>query len=193
MTGSPATSILLHTPRQIVRAIEPAMARVAAAGDHSRLAELLGADVPSAWPAKDLADVQQFLSDGLNATPHDLGWWGWYMLARPGVVADRSTLIGSCGCGRFGTGGKPIFGYGILPAYEGRGLTTEAARVVADWVIAQPGVSVIEATTFERHFASIKILERCGFACVGVSDGDATASEDDRQGRGRLMLFVRRA
>lgn len=113
------------------------------------------------------------------------------MVARAGVVGSRPTLVGSCGCSRFGSEGRPMFGYGILPPYEGRGLTTEAARAVADWVAGQAGVDRIEATTFERHFASIRILERCGFVCRGVSEGDATASDEDRQGRGRLMLFVR--
>ena len=44
---------------------------------------------------------------------------------------------------------------------------------------------------FQRHFASIRVLEKNGFVCRGLSSEDAAASEADRQGRGRLMLFVR--
>jgi RimJ/RimL family protein N-acetyltransferase len=55
----------------------------------------------------------------------------------------------------------------------------------------QPEVDRVIATTFERHHASVKILTRCKFICVGVDPNDAQADERDRQGRGKLMRFIR--
>lgn len=166
------------------------MAEVAV-NDLCRLKELIGADVPDSWPPRDLADVQELMADRLREDPTKVGWWGWYMIAAPAVVAERATLIGSLGCTRWGAEQRIQFGYGILPEFERRGLTSEAAVALIDWVMSQPDVDLVEATTFERHFASLRILERCGFACLGVSEHDATASEADRQGRGQLLLFVR--
>lgn len=167
------------------------IADASAARDHVVLARVLGAEVPDHWPPIDLADVLQLMSDRLKAEPHAVGWWGWYMVTLPGIVATSSVLVGSCGCSPFGDENCPMFGYGILPQFERRGLTSEAALAVAEWAIAQPGVRRLQATTFERHAASIRILTRCGFVSRGVSPHDAEASERDRQGRGRLLLFER--
>lgn len=51
-----------------------------------------------------------------------------------------------------------------------------------NWVMSHPYVVRVDATTFERHTASIKILEKCGFECRGVSPEDHKAAESDRQG-----------
>jgi RimJ/RimL family protein N-acetyltransferase len=161
--------------------------------DRVRLSLLIGAKVPAEWPPETLADVEGMLAAKLADNPQEAGWWGWYIIARPGVVAQRATLIGSVGCSRWGPQSLPHFGYGVLPAFERRGLTTEAAQALIAWVMAQPGITKVVATTFERHAASIRILERCGFENHGVSPDDSQAAESDRQGRGRLILFVREA
>lgn len=192
--ASPSTPTPILTPRLRLVAITPAMAR-AAIDDLAELDRLLDAAVPGDWPPVDLADVQGMFAERLAAAPGEVGWWGWYVVALPGngmpISPDRAVLIGSVGCSKFGSGGCPIFGYGLLPAFWGRGLATEAAVALAGWVMAQPGVERVEATTFERHWASRKILERGGFGLVGVSPDDATAAESDRQGRGQLLLYVR--
>lgn len=180
----------LPTPRLRLVPVSAPMAD-AAVNDLRRLKHLLNADVPDSWPPRDLADVQGLMADRLREDPTKAGWWGWYMIARPTIVGERATLIGSLGCTRWGAEQRVQFGYGILPEFERRGLTSEAAETLIGWVFTQPGVDLVEATTFERHLASIRILERCGFECRGVSEQDATASEADRQGRGKLLVFER--
>lgn len=162
-----------------------------AIGDRAMLACRIDADVPPDWPPETLADVEGVLAGKLVQHPEQVGWWGWYIIAKAGEVGERATLIGSAGCSRWGEGGLPHFGYGLVPAYFRRGFGTEAALALIEWTMSQPGVTRVVATTFERHHASIKILERCGFRCEGVSPEDATAAESDRQGRGRLLQFVR--
>ncbi len=184
------TSFELFTPRLRLLALT-AESAAAAIADRERFSRLLEADVPADWPPETLADVQGLMAEKLAADPGLTGWWGWYVIARPGVVADSATLIGTVGCSRWGPENRLYFGYGLLPAYFRRGLASEAALALIDWVTAQPGITRIDATTFERHEASIRILERCGFTCRGVSPDDASAADSDRQGRGRLMLYVR--
>jgi RimJ/RimL family protein N-acetyltransferase len=138
-----------------------------------------------------LADVQGLFAQKLAEHPEQVGWWGWYMIARPGQAGAVATLIGSVGAFPPDAHGRTRGGYSVLPSCEGHGFATEAAGAVFEWVLTQPGVRVLEATTFERHFASRRILEKLAFACLGVSPDDASAADSDRQGRGRLMLYRR--
>lgn len=186
----PALEVL--TPRLRLVALTP-LSSAAAIHDRAELARLINADVPAEWPPETLTDVEGLLASRLAEHPTQVGWWGWYIITLAGVVAPRPRLIGSAGCTRWGPKGIPQFGYGVLPAFYRQGFTTEAATALIAWVMQQPGVTRVEATTFERHVASIKILDRCGFENRGVSPDDATAAETDRQGRGRLILFVREA
>ncbi len=86
--------------------------------------------------------------------------------------------------------GTVTLGYAVLPGFEGRGCATELAGGLVQWAF-NAGAKRIFATTFERHDASVRVLEKNGFVCEGVSSEEAAAAESDRQGRGRLMLFAR--
>lgn len=179
----------IFTPRLRLIAFT-AESAAAAIADRARFAQLLSAAIPGDWPPVDLADVQGAIAAKLIADPTQTGWCGWYVIAKPGIVGPEPTLIGSAGCGSWGASPTLLFGYGLLPAFFGQGFASEAARAVIEWAFRQPGVTRVEATTFERHIASVKILERCGFIAQGVSPDDAAAPESDRQGRGRLIHFV---
>lgn len=87
--------------------------------------------------------------------------------------------------------GTVTLGYGVVSGFEGQGYASEILGGLIAWTQTQGGAKRIHATTFERHQASVRILEKNGFACQGVSSEDAAASEDGRQGRGQLILFVR--
>jgi RimJ/RimL family protein N-acetyltransferase len=87
--------------------------------------------------------------------------------------------------------GSVTVGYGIVPEAEGQGIATEALGGLAGWLLASGRVNILEATTFERHTPSVRVLEKNGFRCVGVSPHDAVAPDGDRQGRGRLMVWRR--
>jgi ribosomal-protein-alanine N-acetyltransferase len=178
------------TPRLRLLAFTPASAR-AAVTSRDQFSREIDALVPHEWPPETLADVQELMAGKLEENPQDVGWWGWYIIALPGVVAGQATLIGSVGCSRWGSQNIPHFGYGLLPAFYQRGFASEAATALIAWVMNHPGVSRVEATTFEQHIASIKILKKCGFKYCGVSPDDHKAAESDRQGRGRLIMFVR--
>ena len=58
-------------------------------------------------------------------------------------------------------------GYGVLPAYEGNGYTTEALQAMTHWAFDQKSVVFVEAETDPDNRASQRVLEKCGF----VPDG----------------------
>jgi len=87
-------------------------------------------------------------------------WYTYWLLV---IAAER------CGAGLVGFKGYPDdrgeveIGYGIAPAYQGRGYTTEAARALIDWAFESPDcVSVIAAEVDRTNVASIRILEKVG-------------------------------
>lgn len=192
--------LTLHSPRLTLVAVTPQLAR-AAITDRARVAELLSADLPDAWPQDTIADVLELMSSKLTEDPSRVGWCSWHILLRPSNASARPTVIGNAGVSGISNGwfnppgpdGRAIVGYGVLPAFERQGFATEATRAILHWAATQSANPVTEfhATTFERHHASRRILEKLGFTLVGVSPDDAQATDSDRQGRGQLLLYKR--
>lgn len=59
-------------------------------------------------------------------------------------------------------------GYGVLPAYEGNGYTTEALQAMTHWAFDQKNVVFVEAETDPDNRASRRVLEKCGFVPDGA-------------------------
>jgi RimJ/RimL family protein N-acetyltransferase len=59
--------------------------------------------------------------------------------------------------------GEVEIGYGIGKQFEHNGYMTEAVQSMCEWALRQPGVSHVIAETESDHFASQRILKRCGF------------------------------
>ena len=190
---SPA--LCIATPRLDLIAATATLAR-ADASDQPRFGALLQAEVPTSWPPSVLADVQEYFADQLEKGFALPGWWSWYALKkqaeeRPGQK-PRHVLIGSAGfAGQPDSEGTVTLGYSITPGFEGDGYATEIVAGLLRWVAATGRVRRVHASTFERHAGSVRVLEKNGFVCRGVSSEDSGASDQDRQGRGKLMLFVR--
>jgi RimJ/RimL family protein N-acetyltransferase len=60
------------------------------------------------------------------------------------------------------------FGYWLGEAFWGRGIATAAVQAVVPYVIARFGVVRLESPVFEWNPASMRVLEKCGFAREGV-------------------------
>lgn len=65
--------------------------------------------------------------------------------------------------------GSTEIGYGIDPAYQGKGYMREAVQALVDWAFAHPVCRVITASEVENP-ASKRLLERLGAQLVSVSD-----------------------
>lgn len=57
--------------------------------------------------------------------------------------------------------------YGVAPGYQGRGYATEAAQVLMDYAISTGRVRTVRAHTLAQVNASTRVLEKCGFKCLG--------------------------
>jgi RimJ/RimL family protein N-acetyltransferase len=184
-------ALRFETPRLIGIAATPALAR-ADAGDTAAFVRLLDAQVPGSWPIEMMADVREHFAHQLETGALSPGWAMWYLVG-PRAQPPRR-LVGVVGFyGRPDADGTATLGYGIAPGDEGHGFATEAVAGLMAWGRDQCGVTAFSATTFEFHHASVRVLEKNGFACAGVSPDDAHAPDSDRQGRGRLMVWRRAA
>ncbi len=81
-------------------------------------------------------------------------------------VVDRESgfVVGSAGFkGAPNASGMVELGYGIVPAFEGRGYATEVAKMLVAWAFASGAVRVVRAHTLPQTNASTKVLGKCGF------------------------------
>lgn len=60
------------------------------------------------------------------------------------------------------------FGYWLGEPYWGRGIMTAAVQAASDYALAHFGLVRLEASVFEWNPASMRVLEKCGFAREGV-------------------------
>lgn len=61
-----------------------------------------------------------------------------------------------------------LFGYWLAEPFWGRGIMTAAVRAVAPYAMSRFGLVRLEAAVFEWNFASMRVLEKCGFYREGV-------------------------
>ena len=115
-----------------------------------------------------------------DVSPEWLGRLRTASMADPWVhgfaIVDRASrsVIGSLGFkGRPDHDGVVEIAYGIVPAFERRGLATEAALAGLSFAFAVDAVHRVRAHTRPMNNASRRVLEKCGFECAGlVEDPD---------------------
>jgi len=57
--------------------------------------------------------------------------------------------------------------YGVDPAYQGRGVATEAAQALVEHAMRSGQVRVVRAHTRPDGKASMRVLGKLGFTCIG--------------------------
>ena len=89
-------------------------------------------------------------------------------------VLDRERVVGSGGVKAPPLAdGEVEIGYGVAPAWQGRGFATQAARLLTDEALAQ-GASKVSAFTTPQNTASWRLLQRIGY----VRDGETIDPDD---------------
>ncbi len=135
--------------------------------DRSRLAALLGAEVPPEWPPplNDEASIRFSLE--MHRTCHDTGGWAnWYFLLESS--AGHRIAVGNGGFrGPPTPAGRVEIGYSILECHQRRGMAKEAVDALVAWAFANKRVRVVQAQTLPELEPSIRVLEKCGFHFVG--------------------------
>ncbi|HEX6937385.1 MAG TPA: GNAT family protein [Actinomycetes bacterium] len=120
-----------------------------------------GLPLAEGYPHADTLDgLRMYVEHG---GPDDGGWFV--------TLAEDGRVVGDCGTlGWTDEQGRVEIGYGLAAPFRGRGLGTEAVRVLADWVAAQPGVRTVTASVEVGNEASRRLLERLGFVLVGEEE-----------------------
>ena len=90
--------------------------------------------------------------------------WQTYWLM---IIEDRAFGAGFIGFkGSPDATGAVEIGYGVDPEVRSQGYTTEAARALVTWALAQPGVTAVTAWTRQDNLASARVLEKLGMHLV---------------------------
>ncbi len=102
------------------------------------------------------------MADGCLQHPNQREWYAVWM-----IELKDGTHIGELCFKGVDAKGMTEIGYGIKEEYQGRGYATEAVQAVADWALKQPHITAIEAEAELENKASLRVLDKCGFAATG--------------------------
>jgi [ribosomal protein S5]-alanine N-acetyltransferase len=131
---------------------------------------------PHEWPGDAMA-IFPLMLEQLRANPNEPEWGG-IMIER-----DSNIAVGHMGCkGPANVSGEIEIGYGVNPAFQGRGYATELVTAFTLWLLERKSVTCVRAETVTDNQASMRVLEKSGFARVGTRD-----DPDD----GALVLWER--
>lgn len=160
------TSLQLMTDRLELIAGTPELIR--AHHDPAELAYLLDAHVPRARPAQlDGGDAIRSMGERLQEDPNQVGWWCWYFVRSDEATGER-VLVGDGGFkGPPAPDGTVQIGYSVLHSFRNKGYATEAVRALLSWALQRSGVKRVVAETAVDNRASIRVLDKAGFAAVG--------------------------
>ncbi len=155
----------IRTPRLRLVAATTALLRAELDGPDA-LAAAVGARVPPDWPPELYdSDAVRYSLRAAEASPDDPPRWGSWYVVEPSPRGGPGSLAGVCGFhGPPTPEGDVEVGYGLLPAFRGRGYATEATRALAALAFAEPAVRRVVAETLPHLDASIRVMERAGFA-----------------------------
>ncbi len=93
-----------------------------------------------------------------------------FVLVRKG---QENTPIGRVGVGLRPGASRLELGYQLDPAYWGRGLMTEAVKVITEQAFELSAQPSIDAFVLPQNIGSIRALEKSGFASVGMTVKDS--------------------
>lgn len=112
--------------------------------------------VPAApgWPHDDTADALRLVVEG--------GATAWLVVETGLVVGEGGTA------GPVDADGVVEIGYGLAASVRGRGLGSEAVRLIAGAALALPGVRAVRAHALLDNVPSRRALLRAGFSLDAV-------------------------
>ena len=169
--GAAAAAVAsLVTPRLELVGMRPECLRSELERD-GRLGELLGCEVTVEWPSEVWEPhVWEMLLAAFALRPEEMEWHRYVVLR-----GERRVLVGTVNAGRWsGDPNEAEVGYALVPEFWRRGLATEAAMALVEFVEASGAVRRLCAHTYPELTASVRILERCGFVLEGPGAEERT-------------------
>jgi RimJ/RimL family protein N-acetyltransferase len=129
------------------------------------------------WAADFPADGDREIAEALAVRPEWLDRFGHRMVSERG----SGLVVGSIGLFWPPADGVVELGYGIVPSRRGRGYATEATRALAEYACTAPQVHTVSASVELANPASVRVLEKAGFARVHT-DGERAEFRMTRSG-----------
>lgn len=83
--------------------------------------------------------------------------------------------------GRTELPGVATIGYSVVPAFWGQGFGTELAALLIEFATGTLGVREVRATTLDGNPASMRVLEKLGFAAVAAGASEVDSRGDERR------------
>lgn len=128
------------------------------------------------WPPEHWEPhVCDFLESLYARAPYSIAWTR-YAVTR----AAPATLIGTLG-GFPRTDTEAEVGYSTLPPWQRQGLATEGLVALMEEIRQREEIQTFTAQTYPHLIASVRVLEKCGFALAGAGDEEGTVQY--RRGR----------
>ncbi|MGH2942609.1 MAG: GNAT family N-acetyltransferase [Solirubrobacteraceae bacterium] len=145
----------------LVRLVTPDLVLLDAALEGpAALARVLDREVAEGWDV--FPGSLRRVRDAIAADPASARWGTRFF-----VLDEPPTLVGWGGFKGAPRDGAIELGYAIAPAWEGRGLATDAARELVREAFAAPAVRVVLALTLAGPGGSVRVLEKNGFVREG--------------------------
>jgi [ribosomal protein S5]-alanine N-acetyltransferase len=148
----------IHTERLTLLPFTHAGMLAAIQGRDS-LAGALRLTVAADWPNPEIAEAMAFIAADLERTP-ELERWNR-------LIVEGGMVIGEIGFKSLPTGGAVEIGYGVCASRRGFGIATEAVLAMVAWAFTDPRVDGVTAECLPSNRASVRVLERSGFAEQG--------------------------
>ncbi len=98
------------------------------------------------------------------------------------IEDDAGALLGAIEI-RLGSTGS--IGYWVAKEARGRGVATQATKLLAEWAIREAGVERLELTTDPENLASQRVAEKAGF----IREGTLRAHISFPEGRRDSVMF----
>ena len=143
-----------------------------------RLRQLRHEDAPALSELFSSPDVLRFLAQPpLDTHDKAIGLIDWFNGAfdkHEGIqwaftLQGEDKLIGTCGLYDWEREHHYLdIGYHLLPAYWGKGYTTEACKAMIAWSFGHMDLHRIQADCTDGNIASERVLTKCGFKLEGI-------------------------
>ncbi len=147
-----------------VRLLIPDLALLdAAVAGRAALAQALGHDVAEGWEVFGQSVLRA--RDTVAGDPGGTRWGTRFF-----VCDDPPTLVGWGGFKGPPQDGALEIGYAVAPGWRGRGVASAAVRALVGEAWTEPRVEAVLAQTLAEPNASVRVLEKAGFA----KDGERT-------------------
>jgi ribosomal-protein-alanine N-acetyltransferase len=118
-------------------------------------------------PDPELQSALAHMILSLEERPQDWLWsTNWLIIS----LLDRMVVGGCAFHGPANPDGEVEVGYGLAPAFRGKGYMTEAIECLINWAFTQDNIAAITAETDKDNLPSQHVLNRLGLHVVREND-----------------------